>query len=394
MFTALTAVTGKLSDATESVTIGAGTTPDPLRVTDCGEPVALSATPSDAVSAPPAAGLKVTVTVHDALAASDVPQLLVCEKEVAFEPPMVMPERVNAAVPVFLSVIPCVAEEELTMVEANARLVGERETAGALPVPLRVTACGELVALSAKLSEAESAPAAEGLKVTETVHDALIASDAPQVVVSVKEVAFVPVMIMPERVSAAVPVLVSVTVCAAAEAPVLVAAKVRLAAERVTVGAVPVPLRATACGELAALSAKLSEAESDPLAEGLKVTETMQELLAASDAPQVVVSVKEVAFVPMMAMPERTTAAVPVLVSVTFCVAEDAPTAVEAKARLAVERLIVGVAPVPLRATVCGVLAALSAKLSVAESAPVAVGLKVTVTVQEPPALIVPQLLF
>lgn len=85
----------------------------------------MSAKLSDAVSAPPAAGLKVTVTVQEALIASDVPQLLVCEKEVAFVPPMVMPERVRAAVPVFLSVIPCAAEEALTMVEAKARLVGE-----------------------------------------------------------------------------------------------------------------------------------------------------------------------------------------------------------------------------------------------------------------------------
>jgi hypothetical protein len=39
-------------------------------------------------------------------------------------------------------------------------------------------------------------------------------------------------------------------------------------------------------------------------------------------------------------------------------------------------------------------LTALSAKLSVAESAPAAVGLKVTVMVQDAPAFTVPQLLF
>lgn len=54
---------------------------------------------------------------------------------------------------------------------------------------------------------------------------------------------------------------------------------------------------------------------------------------------------------------------------------------------------ITGATAVPVSATVCGEPVALSVKLSVAESAPAAVGLKVTEMVQEPPAAKLPQLL-
>ena len=93
-------------------------------------------------------------------------------------------EIVSAAVPVFLSVTTCAADEEPTWVEVKARLVGERLTTGTpTPVPVSATVCGEPVTLSAKLSEAEAAPTAEGLKVIETVQEAPAASDVPQVLV-------------------------------------------------------------------------------------------------------------------------------------------------------------------------------------------------------------------
>ena len=64
-----------------------------------------------------------------------------------------------------------------------------------------------------------------------------------------------PVMETPEIVSAAVPVFLSVTACAAVVEPILVDAKVRLVGERLTAGTpAPVPLRATVCGELGAVS--------------------------------------------------------------------------------------------------------------------------------------------
>lgn len=54
----------------------------------------------------------------------------------------------------------------------------------------------------------------------------------------------------------------------------------------------------------------------------------------------------------------------------------------------------VEVVPLPVRLTVCGLLKALSVKISAPVTAPVAVGVKVTLTEQVPPAAMpVPQVL-
>lgn len=70
------------------------------------------------------------------------------------------------------------------MVEAKVRLVGERLTTGTpAPVPVSATVCGAAEALSARLSDAAAAPTPVGLNRTEIAHDALAASDEPQVLV-------------------------------------------------------------------------------------------------------------------------------------------------------------------------------------------------------------------
>ena len=57
---------------------GAGmAVPVPVRVTDCGEPVALSATEREAVKVVADAGVKVIEMEQVALAASELPQVLV-----------------------------------------------------------------------------------------------------------------------------------------------------------------------------------------------------------------------------------------------------------------------------------------------------------------------------
>jgi hypothetical protein len=63
------------------------------------------------------------------------------------------------------------------------RLVEERLTVGAVPVPDRLTACGLPLALSAMLSEAVSALPSEGLKVTLIVQFPPAATELPQVLV-------------------------------------------------------------------------------------------------------------------------------------------------------------------------------------------------------------------
>jgi hypothetical protein len=123
----------------------------------------------------------------------------------------------------------------LTAVTGKLRDVAERVTegSGATPVPVSATVCGEFFALSAKLSEAVSVPAAVGLKVTETVHDPP-AVRLPQVLVWENEEGLAPPVVMLVRVSVPVPVFLSVTTCAAEDEPLLVDAKVRLLGDRVT----------------------------------------------------------------------------------------------------------------------------------------------------------------
>ena len=62
----------------------------------------------------------------------------------------------------------------------KARLVGERPTAAAAPVPERLTVWGLPLALSATLRVAARAPPAEGVKVTVIVQCAPAATELPQ----------------------------------------------------------------------------------------------------------------------------------------------------------------------------------------------------------------------
>ena len=91
-------------------------------------------------------------------------------------------------------------------------------------------------------------------------------------------------------VSAAVPVLVSVTVWAALVVPTVWLANVRLVDDKLTTGiATAVPVSETACGLEAALSVSVIAPVSVPAAVGLKVTEIVQLAFTARLVPQVLV---------------------------------------------------------------------------------------------------------
>ena len=132
-------------------------------------------------------------------------------------------------------------------------------------------------------------------------------------------------------VSAAVPLLVSVTDFAALVVPVFWLPKLRLVGVSVTPGAeiVPVPESATLCGLPVALSTIVTLALRLPVAEGVKVTLIAQLLPAASVLGligHVFVWAKSPAFVPLTAMLVIASAAVPLLVSVTDFAALVVPT--------------------------------------------------------------------
>src|SRR6202521_5998839 len=118
------------------------------------------------------------------------------------------------AVPEFVSVTVCAALAVLSCWVAKVRLVADKLTAGAatvVPLPVRLTVCGLPVALSVMVMVPGRLPVAVGVKVTVMVQLAAAATDVPQVLVW----AYCVLAAMLVRLSAAVPVLVSVTVCAA-----------------------------------------------------------------------------------------------------------------------------------------------------------------------------------
>ena len=151
---------------------------------------------------------------------------------------------------------------------------------------------------------------------------------------------------------------------------------------------------------LLVLSVTVNVAERDPVAPGVDVTVIRQvpSGLIVPDAGQVVagVIVKSEAFAPPIAMP-LTIKAMVVLVSVSVEVLAalvvptrvTPPKLIEAGSKVAMAKLP---APVPLSATVCDPALVLSETVRVAERAPAAVGLKVTVTRQVPSGFTVPEL--
>ena len=203
---------------------------------------------------PVAVGLNTSDTVQLAPAARVVPQVFAdCTNEVGFAPVNVTPavSKVTVEELVFCTVITCAPDEEPTETSPHTSLVGLNVSGGeppppVPPVPDRDAVCGEPVALSATESDAVSDPVRVGLNSTETVQLAPAARLEPQVVDdSRNELALVPVMLMPLRVTAEVPVSCTVTVCAAVVEPTAVEANVRLVGESVMVSAPPVPVPAT-----------------------------------------------------------------------------------------------------------------------------------------------------
>lgn len=128
------------------------------------------------------------------------------------------------------------------------RLVGETVTTGAVPepVPDKLTVCGLPPPLSATLTEAVSVPSARGVKVTVIVQVPPIGTLEPQVLLSLKSLAFAPVMLMPVMESAFLVLLfVRVVVCAALLLPTETVPKLRLEGESETT--VPTPVMEITC---------------------------------------------------------------------------------------------------------------------------------------------------
>ena len=129
------------------------------------------------------------------------------------------PEKVIGTLPEFVTVIDCGLLALPTARLPNERLVGETAMAAAPSVPERLTVWGLAPESSATLRVAVRVPALEVLRMTLIVQLAFAARVDPQVWVWLKSAAFVPEIVMLFTFKVALPVLLSVTVCAALATP-------------------------------------------------------------------------------------------------------------------------------------------------------------------------------
>lgn len=168
------------------------------------------------------------------------------------------------------------------------KLWADKPTRGPVPVPLKVTVCvlpTTPLLLSVMVSAPVSGPVAVGEKVTLIAQEPLAATLLPQLLVSSK-LALVAMLVM---VSAALPVLVRVTVCAVLLVPTNCGEKVRGEDGKLATGAVPVPVKGTICGLLGSLSVIVTFPVRIPTAVGVNVTVIVQLPPAPTDVPQVFV---------------------------------------------------------------------------------------------------------
>ncbi len=86
----------------------------------------------------------------------------------------------KAAFPVLLRVTACTALVVPRVWLLKIKLVAVRLTVGPLPVPVRFTVCGLLVALSVMVTAAVRVPGAVGAKVTLIVQLPFAATELPQ----------------------------------------------------------------------------------------------------------------------------------------------------------------------------------------------------------------------
>jgi len=120
----------------------------------------------------------------------------------------------------------------------------------------------------------------------------------------------------------------------------------------------------------------VTAAYNGPVAVGAKCPWIVQLAPTPRLAPQLLANTNDDAFAPVTAMLLMLSVALPALVTVTDCEPLAVPTVVGAYDKLAAERVIAGVTPVPLSAMVCGEVVSLSVMVMLALIGPVVVGAK------------------
>jgi hypothetical protein len=331
----------KLNELADSVTGELEPLPVPLRLTVWGPPGAESVKVSVPVAAPVAVGVKVTPTLQLAPGAMLVPQVLPAIPKGPLAP---TPEMVSDTPRLLVSVTDLVELVEPTAVVLKLRELADSVT-GAVPVPVRLTICGLLIALSAKLRVPVAPPSAVGVKVTPTVQVAPAAILVPHVLLAMAK--GLPVeMEIPVSVSAVLSLLVIVTVFAMLVPPTASEPKLRLLEENVT-GALPLPVTVTVC--VPALSAIVRTPETEPTTVGEKTTAMVHDAAGATLPLHVFVWLNG----PVTATPVTWSGPVPELCTVTFFAVLEFPMTSDEKESDVGVTVAACVVPVPFSASVC-----------------------------------------
>lgn len=225
----------------------------------------------------------------------------------------------RGAAPVFITVTVCGKPLVPTNWFGKVILYGETLATGATALPVSITLCGLLGALSVTVKDAVRLPVALGAKVILNVQVAPASTLVPQLLVWEKSPALAPVIAMLEIVSVPVPPLDKLSAWAELLVPTAWLVKLTVVPEKVTAGATPVPVSATVCGLSAALSVMVTLAARVPVAVGPKITLIVQLAPAATELPHVLLWLKSPLLVPVTAMPAIVSAAKPVFFSITCC---------------------------------------------------------------------------
>jgi hypothetical protein len=371
-------------DTEVGLTEAAGAMPLPDSATVSAAAAALEAMVSVPVRAPVAPGRKVRLTVQDPPGAT-VAAPPVAAKSAPFAPESITPETVSGTVPGLDTVTVLAAEVVATSWSPKSTDAGVAVICGSAPVPVSATVTATPAALLPIVRVAVRAPVAPGVKATLTVQVAPGATAAAQPA-AVKSAAFAPPTVSPVMFSGLLPGLDTVTVWAAEVLPTSWSANVRAAGATAICACTPVPVSAIGAACTSAFDAMVRPAVFAPVVPGVKVTLTVQLPPGATDAAQPVAA-KAAASVPSRVTAVTSSAAVPVLVTVTGCAAEVVPTPWLPKASAAGVTEIAWAIPVPDRFTTTeAAFTASEAMVSVAARAPEAAGVKPTVTSQLPPA--------
>ena len=216
--------------------------PVPARAEVSGLGIALLNTCRVAFRTPVADGVNVRLMVHEDRAATLPPQVVeAMVKSPALVPVTLIPPKVTDVFSRSLKVAVFATLVWPTTVLANGIVAGVSLTA-TVAVPVRLTDCGLLVALSVSVKAALLAPVVLGAKATLIWQEALAGMLDPRVLDEIrKSPGLAPVKPTLETVIAAVLVFLTVTVFAALVAPALVVGKANEEGETVKGPLPPVP---------------------------------------------------------------------------------------------------------------------------------------------------------